>query len=173
MDNTLQRLKPDAAGVIARLPCSPARRVLATMFLAFPGIVLLWLAVSRGEASLLTTIITTVVGLAMVWGAWQVWTATQGGLVLTETGLYDQDGRTICPLREIERVESGILALKPSGGFVLHLANAAPAGWVPGLWWRRGKRLGIGGSVNARMAKTMSEAIAMLVLRRNNHERGE
>lgn len=162
---------PDEQGVIARLPCSPIRRIMGAVFLALPGIILIWLAVTRSESTVLVTAFSALVGFAMVWGSWRVWTATQNGLVLTEDGLFDDTGRSICPLAEIERVESGILAIKPSGGFVLHLFNPAPPGWVPGLWWRRGRRLGVGGSVNARMAKAMSEAIAMLVLRRNDHER--
>ncbi|MEL6234965.1 MAG: hypothetical protein AAFR46_11200 [Pseudomonadota bacterium] len=168
MERVPTGVDPDDGQVIARLPCSPTRRAMGVVFLALPGCILIWLALTRTAETALVTLASLAVGAAMVWGAWRVWRATEGGLVLTHAGLHDDSGTLLCPLSQIERVESGILAFKPSGGFLLHLAEPAPWGWVPGLWWRRGRRLGIGGSVNARQAKAMSEAIAMLVMRRKD-----
>lgn len=156
--------------VLARLACSPARRVLAAIFLALPGAILIWIAASSAEGSAVVRALSAALGAAALWGAWRVWGATMGEIVLTEAGLFDQTGRLLCPIGEIERVESGILAFKPSGGFMLRLARPAPPGWVPGLWWRRGRRMGVGGSVNARQAKAMAETIAVMVLRREQGE---
>ncbi|MBL4559156.1 MAG: hypothetical protein JKP98_25190 [Rhodobacteraceae bacterium] len=71
------------------------------------------------------------------------------------------------PIAEIERVDRGALAFKPSGGFVLHLAAPGTAGWAPGLWWRVGRRLGVGGATNPMEGRAMADIIAVRIALRD------
>jgi hypothetical protein len=142
---------------------SPVRRVLATAFLAVPGAALIWLAAQGSAENPLAGLLTVALGVGALLGARAVWRAMRGALVLTTAGLTDADGAMVCPIEQIARVDSGLLSFRPSGGFLLHLASPAPPGWVPGLWWRRGRRLGVGGAVHRAQAKAMAEAISAIL----------
>ena len=69
-------------------------------------------------------------------------------------------GPCALPLDEIARVERGTFAFKPSNGFVIRLNAPAARVWAPGLWWRFGKRLGVGGVTPAGQGKAMADVIA-------------
>jgi len=34
--------------------------------------------------------------------------------------------------------------IKPTNGFVVRARNSMPAAWTPGIWWRLGRRIGVG-----------------------------
>lgn len=107
-----------------------------------------------------------VAGIVALMAAESVRRATTRGLVLTETSLATEDGRVICALADVVAVDRGAFAFKPSNGFVLKLAAPQKRAWAPGLWWRLGRRVGIGGVTQAAPAKTMAEAIALQVAMR-------
>lgn len=75
--------------------------------------------------------------------------------------LYDDSGVEICHLDNVAEIEKGLHLFKPSSGFVLKLRTRQPAGWSPGLWWRVGHRVGVGGATPGRRAKAMADAIVM------------
>ena len=56
-----------------------------------------------------------------------------------------QMGPSLHNLKNIARVERGLFAFKPSNGFLILLNNPMSRAWHPGLWWRFGRRIGIGG----------------------------
>lgn len=89
--------------------------------------------------------------------------ATTLGLVLTADELRDTSGVVLARLADIQTIDRGVLAFKPSNGFVLHLRSAAPRAWAPGLYWRIGTRVGVGGATPSGPAKFMAEQIAMRV----------
>ncbi|MEM7545807.1 MAG: hypothetical protein AAF367_09750 [Pseudomonadota bacterium] len=88
-------------------------------------------------------------------------------LILTEsravlfdgTAIYDDAGTQLCTLDDIVEIERGLALFKPSGGFVVVMKTPGARGWSPGLWWRVGRRLGIGGATSGRAAKYMADAI--------------
>ena len=126
------------------LRASPLRRVFGSGILAALGLLLAWLALSSNpgpawRAGLL------VAGAGALWLGRGLWVATAGHVALTDEGLCDQTGRILAPLDQIDGVDRGMFAFKPSNGLVVRLRDRAPAGWAPGLWWRFGRRLGIGG----------------------------
>lgn len=82
------------------------------------------------------------------------------GLILTETELRDTNGTVLTTLDNIESVDRGTLAFKPSNGFLLRLKTSGPRGWSPGVWWRFSKRIGVGGVTPSGPAKFMAEMIA-------------
>jgi len=85
------------------------------------------------------------------------------GLVLSETELKDTAGNVLALLSDIEGVDRGMLAFKPSNGFVLRLKTSQPRAWAPGLWWRVFKRVGVGGVTPSGPTKFMAEQIALRV----------
>ena len=82
--------------------------------------------------------------------------------VIFEDGrLFDDSGAEICHIDEVEELEKGLHLFKPSSGFVLKLKSKQPSAWSPGLWWRIGHRVGVGGATPGRRAKAMADAIIM------------
>ena len=64
-------------------------------------------------------------------------------------------------------VDRGLFAFKPSNGFVVVLSQGGWRGWAPGLWWRLGRRLGVGGVTSAAQAKAMAEILSIEIARRD------
>lgn len=142
------------------LRAAPLRRVL--------GLAMLWglagLLALLALSGLTVPAAAALLGIAAlaVWAAERMRRATAGALVLSEAGLETDDGRLIAPLEQMLRVDRGVFAFKPSNGFVLILrAPVGPALWAPGLYWRRGRRIGVGGVTSAGAGKAMAEAIAL------------
>lgn len=75
--------------------------------------------------------------------------------------LFDDAGAELCRIEDVIEVQRGFAFLKPSSGFVLLLTAARPRAWAPGLWWRFGRRLGVGGATPSRAGKAMADAITV------------
>jgi len=105
-------------------------------------------------------------GAAMLWLGERMRRATRLGIVLTETALRDTDGTVLARIEDIVLVDRGALAMKPANGFTLVLRQGQPPGWSPGMWWRIGKRVGVGGVTAAGPAKFMAEQIAQRIAAR-------
>lgn len=80
--------------------------------------------------------------------------------------LTDDSGAELCRLEEIESVERGFVLLKPSTGFLLTLNSPKTGAWAPGLWWRWGRRIGVGGATSRAAGKMMAEAISLALAAR-------
>ncbi|MEX2517932.1 MAG: hypothetical protein WD969_01215 [Paracoccaceae bacterium] len=81
--------------------------------------------------------------------------------------LADDSGRVLCTLEEIAQVERGFALFKPSSGFVLTLKAPRERGWSPGLWWRYGRRIGVGGATPSRAGRHMADTITLALSMRN------
>ncbi|WP_243644986.1 hypothetical protein [Rhodovulum euryhalinum] len=97
--------------------------------------------------------------------------ATGRPLRLTREGLFDSDGRELARIDEIAGIDRGMFALKPSNGFTLRLNVPKPRAWAPGVWWRIGRRIGVGGVTSAAQAKAMAEILTLVMAERR--EAGE
>jgi hypothetical protein len=86
------------------------------------------------------------------------------GMVVRFDGeaVFDDTGLVLCRIDDIEKVERGIAPLNPSSGFVIRTHKSQPSGWSPGLWWRFGRRIGIGGATSARAGRNMASAIDLV-----------
>ncbi|QDL90343.1 hypothetical protein FDP22_00130 [Paroceanicella profunda] len=155
-----------APSPIARLGCAAPRRVIATAVLGALGVFLLVLAVEQAGSGAWKTLVLALAGLGTLALTLLVWRATGSTVLLTEEALTTSEGTLLCPVSEIVAVESGFLAFRPANGFVLRLKSPAPRGFAPGLWWRFGRRLGVGGSVSAQEAKVMAQAISLQIAAR-------
>ena len=63
-------------------------------------------------------------------------------------------------------MDRGAFAFKPSNGFMLKLSRKGPFAWEPGIWWRIGRRVGVGGVTPGTPAKVMAEMIQERITRR-------
>ena len=107
-------------------------------------------------------------GLLVMFNASRMYRATGTFLALTPDGLFDGNGQVLAAIDDIKKVDRGILAFKPSQGFLIVLNSRAKGGWAPGLWWRLGKQMGIGGVTSPAEGKYMAEQLQALLLERQN-----
>jgi len=155
----------DDTQIIARVSATPARRVIGVGTLAALGALLLWLLVAEPPAEIYWQAVLLLLGVAALWMAQQMWRATGRALILTEAGLSDSSGTVLARVEEIARVDRSMFAMKPSNGFLIQLNEKQPRAWQPGLWWRMGKRVAVGGVTAGRDTKPMADALSMLVAR--------
>lgn len=125
------------------LTASLPRRVFGTAMLVGLGLILLNLAATH--PGVLWRIMLAVPGLAAFWLARGLWLSTAGHVALTDAGLVDHRGHVLAALDEIADIDRSTFAFKPSNGVLVKLKHKAKPAWAPGMWWRHGKRLGIGG----------------------------
>ena len=148
--------------VIARLKASPIRRGFGLCVMMLLGFLLLYLTVTI-EAGFVHKLFLVGVAAAVLWMARTMQRGTRGHIELRETGLYFEDGRILAAMDDILRVERGVFAFKPSNGFVVTLQNKTERAWIPGLYWKFGTRVGIGGVTAPSEAKFMSDSLAVLL----------
>lgn len=151
--------------IIAELTPSPMRRVAAVLVMLGLGVLCANLGIAADTASALVRFLMIAMGAGAAWLALRCWRATARGLVLYADGTLCESGdggRVLAQVSDIKSVARGPLATKPSQGLTLVLGTSGPAGWAPGLWWRLGKRLGLGGVTRAHEGKAMAEAIEMM-----------
>lgn len=117
------------------------------------------LAKKASTDSPLTSLLTICFCLAMIWFGWSLYQARASVVTFDGERLYDDAGVEICAFDEIATVERGMALFKPSSGFVLTLREEKPRAWSPGLWWRIGKRVGVGGATPGRAGRDMADAI--------------
>lgn len=133
--------------------------------LAVLGGLLLYLAMTVPLGA--TQIFLLVFGLVALWSAMRLQAATAQTLILTERALITDRGDELAQVDEMEKVERGAFAFKPSNGFLLTTRSPGPRRWAPGLFWAMGRRIGVGGVTGAPQSKAMAEAIAGLIALRD------
>lgn len=151
---------------LATLSPSPVRRYLATGTQFALGVVLLYAAINSDGTTVMMRLVLAGIGVFVLLNGMRLYRATGTYVVLTEAGLFDGNGKVLAKIENIRRVERGVLAFKPSQGFLVLTHNREGRHWAPGLWWRFGKNLGIGGVTNASEGKFMAERIAFLLTER-------
>ncbi|MEL7091594.1 MAG: hypothetical protein AAFN94_07660 [Pseudomonadota bacterium] len=151
--------------ILATINASPGRRILGVGGVWMLAGIVLWVAVSTPPA-LGWQVFLLAVGGAAIWLAERMRRATALRLELTETELRDSGGTVIARTEDIIGLDRGIFAFKPSNGFLLKLRQAEGRVWRPGLWWRLGNRVGIGGMTPGHQAKVMAEVISAMVATR-------
>lgn len=154
--------QPNEDGVIATVHASPIRRLFAYAILFVLGALVIYTTLARPPA-LHWMIFMLAFGVSMLWLAERLRRATTMAIELTADVLRDSSGTILAEISDIRLVERGALAFKPSNGFTLVMANKKPRAWAPGLWWRVGRRVGVGGVTSAGASKFMAEQIALMV----------
>ena len=154
--------QPDEDGIYAELQASPARRVFAYGVQFGLGAIIVYVTLVQ-PPSLPWMIFMLAFGVVMLWQAERLRRSTTVTIELTATELRDSAGTVLARIDEVQSVERGTLAFKPSNGFTLVLNSKKPRAWLPGLWWRYGRRVGVGGVTNAGQSKFMAERISLMI----------
>jgi hypothetical protein len=152
----------DLSDPVATLRISPARRIFATAIQVGLGLVLLSTAASLPEPAPLGLAVLIGFGLIALWGGWSMYKATANDIVLTREGVFDSAGTELALMENIDKVDRSFFAFKPSNGFMIRLKEPRPRRWVPGVWWRYGTRVGVGGATNGKAARDMADVIALM-----------
>lgn len=151
--------------ILAVVETSSTRRWMGVLMLAGLGGLVVYVALATPPEPVWQVFLIVIGGLAL-WMADRMRRATEHRIELTETELRSSDGQVIALVADIEKVDRGVFALKPSNGFMVRTATPAPRAWRPGLWWRMGRRIGVGGVTSAGQTKAMSEILSALVAQR-------
>lgn len=160
-------LPPDPTRVVARLHPSTPRRVLAAVILGSLGALLIWIAMAHPPQGLIWRVFLLGFGAFMLWATVRMWQSTALALELTGEELRDSNGTRLALLSDVQSVSRGVFAFKPSNGFLLKLATPGLSVWAPGLWWRLGRSIGVGGVTDRNEARFMAEMMEDLLNRRD------
>lgn len=152
--------------VLLSLEASPIRRAFALAVLLLLAAMLLWIAAVHPPVHPGWRIFLVALGVGAVWLADLLRRATMLRLDLTPESLVCSDGRLIARIADIESVDRGFFAFKPSNGFLLRLRKPSSRSWAPGVFWVTGKRVGVGGVTAAPQAKAMVEVISAMLAER-------
>lgn len=152
---------------LAVIRASGGRRMLGVGVMWGLALLLAWMGVAQDfDRPFYQGLMLILAGLAL-WGGERLRRATQREIWLTETDLRDSSGAVIARLADVEMVDRGAFAFKPSNGFMLRLRAADSRAWHPGLWWRMGRRVGVGGVTSAGQSKAVAELIQQALLTRD------
>ncbi|MDW4497024.1 hypothetical protein R5H30_03450 [Sulfitobacter sp. D35] len=157
--------QPEDTEILARVEAAPARRVIGIGALMLLGAMLIYIAFSQ-PPTFGWQIFLLVIGGGALWMGERMRRATATALELTQAELRDSAGTTLARVEDMVAVDRGLFAFKPSNGFLLKVSARAPRAWHPGLWWRIGGRIGVGGLAPQRQTRAMAEIIASLIARR-------
>ncbi len=152
--------------VQARIDISQPRRWMGVGMLLFLGGLLIYVALAS-PPELHWQVFLLITGAGSLWLSDKMRRATAGYIEMTDDVLRNQHGEVIARLDDIEQVERGFLAFKPSNGFLLKTKTPGSRRWEPGLWWRTGRRIGVGGVTPASQSKIMADMISARMVTRD------
>lgn len=158
--------------VLATLSPSPARRLFGLGLLLSLGAILIWVALAHPPADAGWRMFLLVLGGLVLALTEAMRRATRRRIELTAEGLRDSGGRLLAAMEDIAEVDRGLFAVKPTAGFLVRLRRPAPAAWAPGLWWRVGRSLGIGGVTGRAEARAMAEILQARLAERDRARAG-
>lgn len=150
------------SNTLSTIEVSAPRRFFGLAVLVTAGVLLLYLGFTL-SAQFLGKLFLIALGAVFLWAAEGMRRATASSIELREDGLYDSDGMLIAAIADIDSLDRGAFAFKPSSGFILRLSKPMPRVWRPGLWWRFGRRVGVGGVTAAHQGKSTAEIISTLI----------
>ncbi|MEL6792102.1 MAG: hypothetical protein AAFP78_01515, partial [Pseudomonadota bacterium] len=139
-------------------------QVLRWIIVAAVAVVVLLTVAIAGQASATNPVVVMInlpIAAILLWFGYAMATAKATSVTFDGETLTDDAGVVICTLEDIHSVERGFALFKPSGGFALLLKAEKERAWSPGLWWRIGQRVGIGGATPGRSSRNMADAITV------------
>ena len=151
---------PMSSEILATVHASAPRRFFGVTLNIVLGLLLIYIALIKPPAHMGWQAFLVLLGVTVLWLGQKMWYATQRVIELTETELRDSSGEVIAYVDQIVSIDRGMLAFKPSNGFIFKVKTAQPRAWNPGLWWRFGRRVGVGGVTPGSSTKMMADIIA-------------
>ncbi|WP_428687946.1 hypothetical protein [Roseibium sp.] len=147
--------------VLIAIAPSLVRRWVAIFCLGLLGVLVISLVFS--DAGGIWPVIFLAFGIGSILAADKFRRASADHIELTREVLRTGSGRVLARIDNVERVERGAFAFKPSNGFLVRLKAPDGKGWAPGLWWKRGKLLGIGGVIAGGQTRAMADVMNALI----------
>ena len=148
--------------VIATLGASAPRRIFACGVMGILGFLLFYLA-TLANAAFLWSLVLCGLAVGVIWMAWWQWKITEQVIELTSTELRTSGGLTLARVEDVTGVDRGALAFKPSQGFLVRTREPQDRAYAPGLYWRMGKSVGVGGVTGAGQGKFMAEQLSAMI----------
>lgn len=161
LENMVRDLDPTAT--LVEVKSSVMRRLSGFAVLFTLGALLLYIAFFKPPEDFGWQAFLILFSLGIIYLGEQMRKATLKSVLLTSEGLFSSDGTKIVGVENVKSIDRGVFAFKPSNGFTVLMHEKQPRVWQPGLWWRYGKRIGVGGVVQASQTKSMAEILAVLV----------
>ncbi len=162
----------DPDEILAIVSPSPPRLWLALAMTVGLGVLLLSVALRMPGGAFLWQLIVSAAGGVSLWMAYCIYQAAGLRIEMTGAEVRDSAGRTIAKIDEISGVERGAFAFKPSNGFLIRTKKPGPRFWAPGVWWRMGRSVGVGGITPGHEAKAMADQLTILLSRRDGGSPG-
>lgn len=151
--------------VLAVVGASPVRRWMGIVMVACVGGMAVYVALSSAPY-LFWQAFLIVIGVLALALAEKMRRATELQLELTKDELRDTGGQVLARVDQIKGVDRGFLVFKPSNGFVIQTKEPGARCWRLGLWWRVGRRIGVGGVAPGHQTKFMSDMLAAMLTER-------
>lgn len=151
--------------VLATVQASAGRRLLGIGSLWILGALVVYVALAEPPAFIWQVFLLGL-GASAFWIAERMRRATLLRIELTRDVLRDSSGSLLAPVAEIESVDRGVFAFKPSNGFLIRTTNPGARTWRPGLWWRLGRRIGVGGMTPGSQTKYMADILSAMIAER-------
>lgn len=159
-------LDPNAP--LVEVKCSIMRRLTGLAVLFLLGTLLLYIAFVKPPEELWWQAFLLLFGAGIMYLGEKMRKATLESVILTSEGLFSSNGTQLVAIENVKSIDRGVFAFKPSNGFTVLMHERQSQAWQPGLWWRYGRRLGVGGVVQASQTKSMAEVMAVLVHNKAN-----
>jgi hypothetical protein len=151
---------------LAVISASPGRRFVGVGALYGLGALLIYLALAAPPAGLHWQVFLLALGIGALVLAQFMWRSTAHSLVLTETELRESSGVVLARIDNIQKVDRGMFAMKPSNGFNILLKEPASRVWRPGLWWRLGRRVAVGGVTPGHQTRPVADILTLKISER-------
>ncbi|MCY4333559.1 MAG: hypothetical protein OXC60_02665 [Litoreibacter sp.] len=152
--------------VITNIVPSAPRRAFGAGVLYLLGGLLISVGVTEPPSAMSAAFLITF-GAFCLYSGWRMWKVTGRVIELTSEELRLSDGTLICKIDDIHKVDRSFFAFKPSNGFLVTLKTKYPTAWIPGLWWRSGKRIGVGGVTPGASGKFMADTLTAMLAQRD------
>jgi hypothetical protein len=159
--------RPDPDEVLVTMTPKPARRWFAVGSTGILGAILVYLAATFPPVDVAWLLFLVGMGVLFLYWSWRVWQATGVTLELTRRELREAGGRQLCAIDNVDRVDGGVFAFKPAAGFLVHLKEPMGRVYAPGLWWRSGRRVAVGGVTSRAEGKAVTELINVILADRD------
>lgn len=155
--------------LLASIDPQPARRWAAVGMITALAVIVWTVAALRPPEHFGYMLFLVFFGAGALWLAWTMWHATGRVIELTRSELREVGGRVLCTVANVQRVDRGAFAFKPAGGFLIRLKQ--PEGelvYAPGIWWRWGRNLAVGGVTSRQDGKNVADMMIVMMVERGD-----